>query len=798
MNTRNQAFNRITGKLLFLFVSSLSVLSCSDLSLIGDGNSKQVEDRIAVRLSINMPAARKQETKSLNVEERIEEIRILVFSKTSADSEYRFLYSVEGTHISRPDSYTTTFSAMLKSSDNPIKLILIANANQTVAERHPSAGDTEAQIKKKLIRESGKGDGNPEQITGCLPMYGEYVLPGLEAGKVNDNIYIKMLRSVARADVYNYDATGKFTLQSIQIFRPYNQLQLIPNQITSNNTGGPKVDIPSLPDQASFYPADFPMPQQNVANESTAIEQIYLPEAPAPATDRQISDATCLVAGGIYNDGIYPSKKVYYRIDFNPSGQPFGQILRNHRYLFAIQKVSAAGWDTPLEAAQNASFGMVATVESWEEYTTGMHFDGEHHYGVSSRHVRLQYRENSQGLILIDTDLTGERLQWVDMEGHPINTDEPSPSLSSERFDVSFIEIPDANNKIQKQLKFSARQANNSYSDYSEYLMIHVNRWKIMITITQSANRNRNEIIRVLSSDEIGGLHHSSAKAMRAILDKHFGPGKTIQLGGIEYTSVVPGIAIKDALTYEKLAQQDIVVLANNTRPDSITARRILDWLGARNNRVLILGFDWKDPGITDNYSSRHPEYATTTNYQVLKLLRDDVTPYWYNGGTNTSIGDTGPVREDMIASFAVNADNSYFFRTGPFTALQNIEITSCGYWLEDVWWGRMEVHSPDIVPLIVFKDVVRDDGSGRPPLYSPNPGGDGRMILGIDKKKRIVYVGDSEFFGIGSGNELKKSSRIDNSNGDLTNNYSLIMANLWAWMIEEIVLGNRLFIPSQ
>ena len=64
-------------------------------------------------------------------------------------------------------------------------------------------------------------------------------------------------------------------------------------------------------------------------------------------------------------------------------------------------------------------------------------------------------------------------------------------------------------------------------------------------------------------------------------------------------------------------------------------------------------------------------------------------------------------------------------------------------------------------------------------------------MIMGIDKKKRIVYVGDMQFFGVGIGNDLKKSSRIDNTNGNLTNNYSRIMANLWSWMIEEVVLGN-------
>ncbi len=449
MNKKYQILNRITSWLLLLLVYSLSTLSCSDESFIGDENGKQVENRMPVRLTINTPAAQKPDTRNMNLEEHIEEVRILVLSKPAAESEYQFLYSVEGANISYPNNHTTTFTAMLKSSDNPIKLILITNAGQTIAEKYPEAGDTETQIKEKLVYQLGNSDGYPQPITGSLPMYGEYSLPKLEAGKVNDDIQIRMLRSVARADIYNNDATGHFRLQNVQVFRPYNKIQLIPGSTIVNSNGGPKVDIPSLPEQATFYPVDFPVPQQETTSGATSIEQIYLPEAPAPATDKQISDATCLIAGGIYDDGIYPARTVYYRIDFKPSGHPFGQILRNHRYMFLIQKVSTAGWDTPEEAAVNASSGIIATVESWDEHTTDMYFDGEHHYGVSTRHLKLQYRMNSKGVIYIDTDLTGELMQWVDTDGNPIDNNELSSSLSSARFEVSLAQETDSDNNIR-------------------------------------------------------------------------------------------------------------------------------------------------------------------------------------------------------------------------------------------------------------------------------------------------------------------------------------------------------------
>ncbi|MCD8137304.1 MAG: hypothetical protein LUH01_15680 [Parabacteroides gordonii] len=791
MNKRYQAFNRITAWMLLLLTFGLITVSCTDETFVGEGGNKHAEDQMAVRLTISTPATQKPETRSTEQEELIEEICVLVLSRQSADLEYQFLYSVEGININHPNNNTTTFTAMLKSSNDPVKLILIANASQTVAEKYPEAGDTETRLKEKLVYELDNGNGSPEQITGYLPMYGEHSFPKLDAAQVNADIQIRMLRSVARADVYNNDATGHFRLQSIQVFRPYDKMQLIPYNTTVNSEGGPKVDTPSLPDQSVFYPTGFPMPQQNIAGNNTSIEQIYLPEAPAPATGKQISDATCLVAGGIYDDGVHPAKTVYYRIDFKPSGHPLGQILRNHRYIFLIQKVSAAGWNTPEEAAVNASSGIIATVESWDEHTTDMYFDGEHHYGVSTRHLKLQYRMNSKGVIYIDTDLAGDLLQWVDADGTPTGNGELSSSLSSARFEVSLSQETDSDNNIRRVIQCRAKQPNDSYSDYSEYIMIHVNRWKIMITITQSANSSRDEIIHILSTNGIGGIDYASSRPMKAILDNHFGIGKTVQLGGIAYSQIP--ISINETnLPYSKLAQQDILILGYDSRPDSASARRILDWLGARKNRVLVIGTDWKAPGINDSSGSGRPETAYTTNYQLLKLLREDVIPYWYNGADNESIGDTGPSRSALITSFDPTTDNDYFFRTGPFTESLATGITNCSYWINDALWGRMEVHSPNIIPLIRFKNVVKDDGSGSLSSYTPYLEGDGRMILGVDKKKRIVYMGDSQIFEIGSGNTVKANSRIDNNVGNLTNDYSRIMANLWAWMIEEVVLGNN------
>lgn len=69
-------------------------------------------------------------------------------------------------------------------------------------------------------------------------------------------------------------------------------------------------------------------------------------------------------------------------MDFDPGleGHPFGQILRNHRYVFRIRKVTGPGWSDPGLAAVNKATSIVAEIEPWEDFTTEMHFEGDQLY----------------------------------------------------------------------------------------------------------------------------------------------------------------------------------------------------------------------------------------------------------------------------------------------------------------------------------------------------------------------------------------------------------------------------------
>ena len=125
-----------------------------------------------------------------------------------------------------------------------------------------------------------------------------------------------------------------------------------------------KVTTPSVPDgsMANVSSRMFSVSEED-RNEFSA--QLYLPEVSSPAEGDRVSSATCIVVGGYYNRN---EKLSYYRMDFDPDNKEnaFGQILRNHKYIFNVKKVSAPGWDNPDDAANNQSAHIVAEVRQWE------------------------------------------------------------------------------------------------------------------------------------------------------------------------------------------------------------------------------------------------------------------------------------------------------------------------------------------------------------------------------------------------------------------------------------------------
>jgi len=283
--------------------------------------------------------------------------------------------------------------------------------------------------------------------------------------------------------------------------------------------------------------------------------------------------------------------------------------------------------------------------------------------------------------------------------------------------------------------------------------------------------------------------HPVHAKAIRRLIHEHFGKGKTVETGTIYFDKLHGNLdCYIDKLTRAEMEKYNIIYMNNNTRMNARVARDLTSWLEASDDRVLMLAFDWKDHAITKASSDKDVLCKITTNYLMFKNHITGVEPHWYNGKTNYTVGNYGSRRDDMLVPFELNERTRYFWKDGPFKT-NLTESSDQRYWIEDDYWGCAQVSDPNVIPLITYRDARNDCKPGN---IHKDGAGDGGMILGVDPVKRIVYIGDSEIFSIeGVCSGAKQDARMvykDCGKAVEMNNYTKIMGNLWAWMINEVV----------
>lgn len=285
------------------------------------------------------------------------------------------------------------------------------------------------------------------------------------------------------------------------------------------------------------------------------------------------------------------------------------------------------------------------------------------------------------------------------------------------------------------------------------------------------------------------GAKDKHAKEIRRLLFEHFGKGKTVETGVISFEKVEHKHGL-NKLTKAYLNKFNIIYLNNNARPNIQMSRMIMEWLDESPDRVLMLAYDWKDPKITPSSRESDVICKITTNYLIFRDHIYGVTPHWYNGKDNKSIGNYGKCRQDMLIPFELNAETSYFWKDGPFkTNLK--EGSDLRYWVEDVWWGSAEVYDPNVIQLITYRDARDDKYHNK---IHCKGAGDGGMVLGVDPVRRIVYIGDSELFSVKCVGSKQKEARMSEEGTckpNEMNNFSKVMGNLWAWMIDEVIQKN-------
>lgn len=706
-------------KKIYILLLFLGLVSC-----VQDDSyyAPEIQDlKVAVQVKIDTPAETipTVSTRSQTEDEaKIREIMILVFKNN------QFQYISEG-QITSSTVSSTVFTVSLNASSDALTLYLIANANDIVNSSGILVNDTKANAKEKLnMTFTNAGISYP------FPMFGEYEASSISSNGNNNITGIKMLRSIARADVIVANSVTNFEFASIQLFRANSGIQIIPNAMT--NTA---VTSPSIPTSATA----------NVGTTSLAVTgnrseaQFYFPESEAPPESNQTSSATCIIIGGKYNGS---STTTYYRMDFDPgiTGHPFGQILRNHKYVFNIQNVGVEGAGTPEDAANSQSSGVVVEVECWDENITDIYIGGNNYFGISSRSITLPFRKKSEDILSIETDASDVTLQWSDANGNPIN------STSSSTIENTLFKATVSGDKTY--ITITAQTDNTSTQDIIQYMVIFAGSIKVQVKIIQLGNSYYVQTYAEILNIGLGeGTFSTAASGMRAILENtaNFGVSGIVPVGGlsIDYCNA-PSASTTKAAFRTQIERYNILYLTTGMSLNADLSTAIAEWLAYKSNRVLFI-----IKNSTGAYSN------------LCGLL-----------GNNSMWDDISS--SSLIFNFTGETTlNNYFTNSGPFGAVSN--PNEAGFSLTGSSWSAAGInpsstYAQNLIPLLNF---TKTDNTKR-------------YALAVDTDARIVYIGNPYIWQQGHG--------LNSSTGAIDSDAAKVMANLWAWAIEEVVISGQIY----
>lgn len=763
---KNSIVMRLVCRCWFACLLVCGFSSCSD----DDFNQSAQSDDVTLVLNIKTPASSlpRATTRSIQTadETHIENVKVLVFSDTNGDGTYFFNYMTEGTQLVNQQNQTSKFQVMLRSSNVPLKIYLVANYSDAFASYNPIYGDSEKTVKTS-IRRSFTSDG----MLTDLPMYGELSLSGLDAATVN-HFDVTVLRAIARVDVKTQLTSDSptFSLREVYVYRANDEIQIIPDAVSAGSHI--RVSSPSVPSGSTTLAS----PVVKTSSISTdSIGGLYVPESVAPekAGDTRLS-ATTVVVGGIFGSSTDVS---YYRVDFNSgvTGHPLGQILRNYLYTFTIKKVSDAGYTSPDEAAANLASSMTVEVQQWEDFTTEMYFH-DNYIGVSTRQVRIPYLPNYTRTVDIESSMNYE-MQWVETPdaGKVSEADVP---LSNGYFTATIVRN-ESESPYLSHIRIESPEYNLTDQPVQATLRLFANDTSVDITVLkESSSQYSQRIIRVLSVGTSYGslgfynLTYPVTLAMRNVLDANFTPTSSypVRMGGFFFLTVEGSNPLysnattpQNIASFKKLINGFDVLLmtyANVTSPQ--VADMLLDeWLVEDPHRVL-----WV---MRDNAAS---------NASILARTAQDGEGVWDKFGD--AFDATAGYRYSSEEDYAYNnAEEVKDFFDGPFGSIDNEP-------------GKQILRPGDVVS----GTCLLPDSSKQyvtPLVYSNKAGYKGYMSVGVNKRRGIVYEGEAQFFQYDIGMSLSA-----NTNGTLTTTpdsngkyyFDLIMANIWAWVTGRVIYG--------
>ncbi|MDR2912312.1 MAG: hypothetical protein LBV38_03295 [Alistipes sp.] len=800
-----------------MLAMSLAATSCiTDDDILGKPDQPVVvpqDDLTQVEFTVTTPPASRPGTRVVDTafENTIGDL-IVTVEKQNESGVFIFETFIPVTNYTLTEGGNATFRIGLQPSDTPVRFLVrnFRDVDSNFTDAHVQAvmqvymGKDDEFIRNWIFsdaRDHFLGIGSYDEKAPMMSMAGEKTLPSLEFGRIV-NITIPMLRSVARADIQldMSDNSRDFVPQEAWLYRSNHAYCVLP--LTADKYADPtnpvKVISPSKSSRNEFPGIQTPISVTVDDVETGLFATAYIPESEAATTEAERLEATCLVVGG-YLDGD-TSTMHYYRLDFDSgiAGHPFGQILRNHRYVFNITSVTADGAATADDAANNASAAINVDIVPWDDNVTDIVFPGTNDYfSIDTHNVDLLFEPGSEGQFEIvstvdfSMSLDGVELQSTAVDAAGSVGANISNSGVVEMYDGAFVVkvTRTAYSAPEATYTVSVQSLNYNYEGTSNaQLQITVGGKTMTVDIAQALTasyfppRTLNVHTLVNTYGELGtgnaagGTYFGSADELRNMLlnTSQFGPAGTgiVTLDEISFTrSAATDYTVDADAPTLRTTLEDVDVLmvpgytggnANSISP--ACAQVIVEWSQDPTHTLILtvdqIGSNTVLRGALQPVIGYNMLWADDDS--SLKGLLDSVLDLVFGAldGFDYTLGsapDTTTTGDDVFLS-----------ASAPFGAVDRTTT----YDVSDTTRTYVEFSAEAPLPssVVPILNVVVEHN----PLISTDPTTYTElqaMVMGVDTQNGIVWMGDSQIGGDGY---------MDDS-ADLTK----IMGNLWAWIVD-------------
>ncbi|MDR2890393.1 MAG: hypothetical protein LBV18_02130 [Alistipes sp.] len=765
---------RFAAVLAAAFFGGSTVSCLSDVDLIGTPGGKDKPTRLDV--TVEVPSPSHHPSTRLVGEQYDNTIeRLTVVVERVRDGEFVVSEAIPVAEFEQAEGGgAVSFSIMTSSSTTPVRFMVLANLG-TYTEGLLSTAvkqqkTTDEQLRSVYLTDSFYLYGSYGESL-AMPMSGEATLSSLPASAGNA-LSIPLMRSVARAEVMiDLDEDSKdFVPTAVQFAHASSIMQVVPDidVLTDDDKGGVAVNAPSMP-LAGFgapnplLPFDF-YPENVAAGTPFALS--YIPEDAVATTalDDKMA-ATCLVVGGHYDGDT--SKTVWYRLDFDSgaAGHPFGQVLRNYRYVFTVKKVTGPGRDSADEAANSTGTAIVAELVPWNLAQKDLVLGGDNFLSISDMILDMTSRAGSSAT---STVISSGPFSWQ-LSGAAATTNQAfqenayfavsasSKGAAGEFYATTFTvtakgDNTDPDNPIDGVISILPGNGGNAAITWHQNSPVM--RTDKVVTVYSAGSG-----VGTLGNQTLGS---ANAAISRSLLDApaNFGAGGTVKVAGFNFADDPTGDLFTNAARVEELAATlenvDILVLGFGIDSAAANSQKIIEWMQDPAHVTFVASEKIAGSLLGINLGSL---VLAPTN----EIFRSQLSPGYTMTWTTPDIVSNLTVNYGGILPNPLPAGSTPFF-AGPFGTVSGNTALNADFDLNDILLGYVDFSST-AVPAGITPIVYTAEGAMLAGLPLGSRSRESRMMMGVDTANRIVWVGDSDLL-----------------NTDGSAGFDTMIKNLWAW----------------